>query len=123
MTDAITTAADFTRLLEADVQRHLGDANLTLARYATLTRADDTTVVELAHQVGVTAQMVSRTVRDLRLLGYLHQARSQPAGPDRRQRRLQVTEAGRVALTRAAALDLPPTLLAAMETYVAAVTA
>ena len=116
MSDPITTAADFSRLLEADVSRRLGDANLTLTRYATLTRADEATVAELAQQVGVTQQMVSKTVRDLRLLGYVDQA----AGKDRRQRLLQITKRGRAALALASALDLPPALLAAMETYVAA---
>ena len=69
MQDHITTAADFTRLLEVEVQTRLGDERLTLGRYATLARADQTTVVELAQRAGVTAQVVSKTVRDLLLLG------------------------------------------------------
>lgn len=113
--DPITTAADFTRLLEAEMRMHLGDAHLTLSRYATLVRAHGLTVADLAPQLNVSEQMVSKTVRELKLLDYVIPVPS----VDRRRRVLHVTPAGRAALALASALRLPPPLLSAMQVYVA----
>lgn len=114
MPDPITTAADFVRLLQLDVQVCLGAANLTLPRYATLTRADGASASALARQVGVTKQMVAKSVRELRLLNYVT---SIPAD-DRRRQLLKVTDRGRAALDQARALELPVDLVHAMQTYI-----
>lgn len=114
--DPITTAADFARLLEAQVRQQLGGARLTLTHYVTLVRANGLTVTDLAPQVGVTQQMVSKTVHDLKLLGYV---KTVPSMRDRRRQLLQVTPGGREALAQASALHFPPALLAAMQQYVA----
>lgn len=115
MTDPIATAADFVRVLQAEVQRHLAAAQLTLPRYAVLHRAAGASAADVAALMGVSPQMVSKTVGQLVLLDYVT---SVPAD-DRRRQLLQLTAMGARALTLARAIDLPPALVTAMTSYVA----
>ena len=115
MPDPIATATDFIRLLEAQVDHHLGEVQLTLSRYATLSRAEGALAVDIARELGVSEQMVSKTVKELKLLRYVAGIPS----TDRRRKLLQVTFRGQTALDQACSLNLPPDLLAAMATYVA----
>lgn len=116
MPDPIATAADFVRLLDLEVRQHLGETNLTLPRYAALSRADGATAAALARHRGVTQQMVSKTISELVLLSYVKRI---PAD-DRRQQLLRVTTLGQHALDQAQALALPAALVAEMAAFVEA---
>lgn len=115
MPDPIIIAADFVSQLELDVRLRFAATRLTLTRYAVLARADGASASDLARAVGVTKQMVSKTVRELWLLGYLMKVPS----VDRRRHLLKVTDHGREALDQARQLNLPAGLVAAMQSYIA----